>query len=188
MSLFSIVVLAIALSMDAFSASICEGTVLKRVTWKEVGIVGLWFGIFQGGMAFLGYFLGSTFAQMVSAFSGVLAFGLLGWIGGKMVYEALKDEPGQGFSLKAKHMFPLAIATSIDALACGVTFSIKPVQLGFSSVFSNIALGCIIISFVTTILCMAGVKLGHVIGQAAGKWAQVAGGIVLCILGVKMLF
>lgn len=189
MSLITVLLLGLSLSMDAFAASICEGLALKKVTWKEMTTVGAWFGIFQGLMPFLGWLAGMIFAQWVSGFSGWIALVLLGFLGIRMIREAVHgdEEVASGFSLKASVMFTLAIATSIDALAARITFSVVPVTLVPGSAMLNTFLACIIICAETWILSMIGVKVGSVAGDKLGKPAQIAGGVVLVLLGIKIL-
>ena len=127
MGFWELVVLAVGLSMDAFAVSICKGLALQRVSWKECCIAGLWFGGFQALMPLLGYLLGTQFEQFVTSVDHWIAFVLLGIIGGNMIREALsKDEDKLDGSLAFKTMLLLAIATSIDALAVGITFAFLP--------------------------------------------------------------
>lgn len=127
MGFWELVVLAVGLSMDAFAVSICKGLALQRISWKECYIAGLWFGGFQALMPLLGYLLGTQFEQFVTSVDHWIAFVLLGIIGGNMIREALsKDEDKLDGSLAFKTMLLLAIATSIDALAVGITFAFLP--------------------------------------------------------------
>lgn len=179
MSLFSLFVLAIGLSMDAFAVSICKGLAMKKITLKKAGIVGLWFGGFQALMPFIGYLLGSQFEQYITAIDHWIAFVLLGLIGASMIKEAVsKDEDTANDSLDIKTMFLLAVATSIDALAVGITFAFLQVDIVPAVSFIGI----------TTFVCSAiGVKIGNVFGTKYKSKAEFAGGIILIVIGIKIL-
>ena len=169
MGFWELVVLAVGLSMDAFAVSICKGLALQRVSWKECCIAGAWFGGFQALMPLLGYLLGTQFEQFVTSVDHWIAFVLLGIIGGNMIREALsKDEDKLDGSLAFKTMLLLAIATSIDALAVGITFAFLPGTRTF--VFSA-----------------AGIRLGNVFGLRYKSKAEFAGGVILILLGTKIL-
>ena len=189
LTLTTVLLLGLSLSMDAFAASVCEGLSLKKITWKEMMTVGAWFGLFQGLMPFLGWLAGMLFAEWVSGFSGWIALFLLGFLGIKMIAEALKGEEAGlgGFSLQPAVLCTLAIAVSIDALAAGVTFSMVPVTLFAGSSLLNTLAACIIICAETWILSMIGVWTGSVFGGRIGKPAEIAGGAVLIFRGVRIL-
>ncbi len=178
MSLFELLMIAVGLSMDAFSVSICKGLSVNKVQLKHILLCGIFFGAFQGLMPLIGYFLGSTFAEYVQSIDHWIAFVLLGYIGFNMIKESREEEElNPDFSLKT--MFILAIATSIDALTIGVSFAFLQVDI----IFSVIAIG------VTTFLFSAvGVILGHTVGNKLGNKAEALGGIVLICLGIKILF
>ena len=179
MDLLSLFILAVGLSMDAFAVSICKGLAMDRVTLKKAGIVGLWFGGFQALMPAIGYLLGSQFEQFITAIDHWIAFILLGIIGASMIKEALsKDEEHATASLDVKTMFLLAVATSIDALAVGVTFAFLQV---------NILAAVLFIGMTTLILSMIGVKVGNVFGLRYKAKAEIAGGIILILMGIKIL-
>ena len=179
MGFWELVVLAIGLSMDAFAVSICKGLALQRVSWKECCIAGLWFGGFQALMPLLGYLLGTQFEQFVTSVDHWIAFVLLGIIGGNMIREALsKDEDKLDGSLAFKTMLLLAIATSIDALAVGITFAFLN---------ADITLSAVIIGVITFVASAAGVKIGNVFGSKFKSKAELAGGIVLVLMGLKIL-
>lgn len=180
MSLFELVLLAIGLSMDAFAVSICKGLALRNARWKEAAIVGLWFGGFQALMPLIGFVLGSRFAQAIAAFDHWIAFGLLLLIGASMVRESFgkESEDKSGASLAVKTMLLLAVATSIDALAVGVTFAFLSVRI----VPAICLIGC-----VTFVLSAIGVKLGGVFGMKYKSRAELTGGIILILIGVKIL-
>ncbi|MDO5426114.1 MAG: manganese efflux pump MntP family protein [Eubacteriales bacterium] len=180
MSFFTLFTLAVGLSMDAFAVSICKGLALPKVTPKQCSIVGLWFGGFQALMPLLGYFLGFRFRDKITAVDHWIAFILLGIIGVNMIREACskeEEEPADA-SLGVKSMFVLAVATSIDALAVGIT-------LAFLNV--NIIPAVCFIGVTTFVLSAIGVKIGNVFGTRYKSKAEMAGGIILILLGVKIL-
>ena len=177
---WELVVLAIGLSMDAFAVSICKGLALQRVSWKECCIAGAWFGGFQALMPLLGYLLGTQFEQFVTSVDHWIAFVLLGIIGGNMIREALsKDEDKLNGSLAFKTMLLLAIATSIDALAVGITFAFLP--------GTRIAPAVALIGSITFVFSAAGIRLGNVFGLRYKRKAEFAGGVILILLGTKIL-
>lgn len=179
MSLLSLFVLAVGLSMDAFAVSVCKGLALKRITMKQAGLVGLWFGGFQAGMPLLGYILGAQFKDRITAIDHWIAFVLLAFIGGNMIKEALfSQEEEADASLATRTMFLLAVATSIDALAVGVTFAFLKV---------NILAAVSFIGVVTFTFSTAGVWVGSIFGTKYKARAELAGGIILILLGVKIL-
>ena len=174
------VVLAVGLSMDAFAVSICKGLALQRVSWKECCIAGAWFGGFQALMPLLGYLLGTQFEQFVTSVDHWIAFVLLGIIGGNMIREALsKDEDKLDGSLAFKTMLLLAIATSIDALAVGITFAFLP--------GTRIVPAVALIGSITFVFSAAGIRLGNVFGLRYKSKAEFAGGVILILLGTKIL-
>lgn len=179
MDLLSLFILAVGLSMDAFAVSICKGLAMDRVTLKKAGIVGLWFGGFQALMPAIGYLLGSRFEQFITAIDHWIAFILLGIIGASMIKEALsKDEEHATASLDVNTMFLLAVATSIDALAVGVTFAFLQVTIVAAVLF---------IGMTTLILSMIGVKVGNIFGLRYKAKAEIAGGVILILMGIKIL-
>ena len=179
MGFWELVVLAVGLSMDAFAVSICKGLALQRVSWKECCIAGAWFGGFQALMPLLGYLLGTQFEQFVTSVDHWIAFVLLGIIGGNMIREALsKDEDKLDGSLAFKTMLLLAIATSIDALAVGVTFAFLQVSILPAVCF---------IGATTFILSCIGIRIGHVFGLKYKSRAELFGGAVLILMGTKIL-
>lgn len=183
MNLVELLLIAIGLSMDAFSVSVCKGLTTKKFSWRMALTCGLWFGLFQALMPTIGYFLGAQFQEMIEAYDHWIAFGLLGLIGANMIREALSkkesaSEEGKDGSLGFKTMFLLAIATSIDALAVGVSFACIQVTL-WSSV--------LIIGVTTFLFSVLGVKIGNVFGSKYEKSAGIAGGIILILIGLKIL-
>lgn len=178
MGLLDLFILALGLSMDAFAVSICKGLSLGKITRKHMFIAGAWFGCFQALMPLLGYLLGSLFADLVTRYAHWVAFLLLLFIGGNMIKESLSEGEEQNNAMDAKTMLLLAIATSIDALAVGVTFAFLSVSIVPAVSF----IGCI------TFICSAiGVKIGSIFGDRYEKKAEMLGGIILILIGGKIL-
>lgn len=179
MDLIMLFTLAVGLSMDAFAVSVCKGLAMRQATIKKASIVGLWFGGFQALMPALGYALGIQFKDKITSIDHWIAFGLLGLIGFNMIRESMsKEDKEANESLDFKTMLMLAVATSIDALAVGVTFAFLQV---------NILAAVSVIGLVTFLLSVMGVKIGNVFGIRYKAKAELAGGIILIILGVKIL-
>lgn len=179
MGLAELFVLAVVLSMDAFAVSVCKGLALKNIKLKNALWVGLWFGAFQAIMPLTGFFLGVSFKGIVEAFAPWIAFALLALIGVNMVREAVGEEEKADAGLGVKEMFLLAVATSIDALAVGVSFAMMGnVNIAYAVTF----IGC-----VTFVLSALGVKVGSVFGTRYNKRAQITGGVVLVLLGLKII-
>lgn len=179
MGLFELFILAVGLSMDAFAVSVCKGLAMPRISVKKAAIVGLWFGGFQALMPAAGYLLGSRFRESITAVDHWIAFILLGIIGGNMIREACSGEcEMENDSLDIKTMFLLAVATSIDALAVGITFAFLKV---------NIAAAVSFIGVTTFVISAAGVKIGNIFGTKYKSKAELAGGIILIVLGTKIL-
>lgn len=174
-----ILLISIGLAMDAFAVSICKGLSLKTMSWKKAIIVGLYFGFFQALMPLIGYFLGATFESVVTKVDHWIAFILLGIIGINMLKEAFgNDEENQNDKVDFKTMIMLAIATSIDALAVGITFAFLKV---------NMAIATIMIGIVTFAICVIGVKIGNKFGDKYERKAEVVGGLILIFMGIKIL-
>ncbi len=183
MNIAEIVLMAVSLSMDAFAVALCKGLALKKINFKNCAIVGLWFGAFQGLMPLIGYFLGSTFADKITSIDHWIAFILLALIGGNMIKEAFeKDEEKVNDSLGFKTMLIMAIATSIDALAVGVSFAFTDFEPDW---FVYIAF--ILIGVITFTLSSIGVKIGNIFGTKYKSKAEFAGGFILILLGLKIL-
>lgn len=177
MGTLELLLLAVGLSMDAFAVSVCKGLAMGRPTWRQSAVPGLWFGGFQGLMPCVGWLLGARFSAYITAVDHWIAFGLLTVIGLSMIREAgQKEELSDDLSFKA--MLPLAVATSIDALAVGVTFAFLEVDL-------LPAAGTI--AAVTFCLSALGVKVGGRFGEKLESKAQILGGCILVLLGVKIL-
>lgn len=179
MSLIELVILALGLAMDAFAVSICKGLSIRHLTLKNCLIAGIYFGLFQAGMPLIGYFLGSQFSNSITQIDHWLAFILLGGIGLNMIKESFdKDVESCDDSQDFKTMVLLAIATSIDALAVGITFAFLNVQI--VPAVSHIGI-------ITFVLSCVGVKIGNVFGQKYKSKAEFAGGIILILIGTKIL-
>lgn len=178
MQIWELLVLAVGLSMDAFAVSVCKGLALRKVTLGHCCVAGAWFGIFQALMPLLGYLLGSQFADKITAVDHWIAFILLGLIGANMVREAILGGEEQSDAMTVKVMLPLAIATSIDALAVGVTFALLTIRI--------LPAVCTI-GAITFVISAAGVKLGSLFGSRWGNRAEFAGGLILILLGTKIL-
>ena len=179
MGLIELFLIAVGLSMDAFAVSVCKGLAMPKCTFKKAAIVGLWFGGFQALMPAIGYVLGAQFQEAIASIDHWIAFVLLALIGGNMIHEALdNDEEEADASLDVKTMFLLAVATSIDALAIGITFAFLKVSIIPAVCF---------IGIVTFIISFAGVKIGNVFGARYKNKAEIVGGIILILLGLKIL-
>ena len=177
-----LLLLAVGLSMDAFAVSICKGLSMKKASLKEGAVCGAWFGGFQALMPLIGFFLGTLFADAIKAFDHWVAFVLLAIIGINMLKEAFSKEcdcQEQDADLSVKTMFIMAVATSIDALAVGISLAMV------GNV--NILVAILLIGVVTFGMCVAGVKIGNVFGSRYEKKAQIAGGVILILLGIKIL-
>lgn len=180
MGIGELFLLAVGLSMDAFAVSVCKGLAMQHIDGKKMCIVGLWFGGFQALMPALGYLVGSLFQEYITAFDHWIAFVLLAIIGGSMIREALSGEEDDdtNASLSFGVMLLMAVATSIDALAVGVTFAFLQVNLLFAVLFIGVT---------TFALSAAGVKVGSVFGTRYKAKAELAGGLILVLLGTKIL-
>ena len=212
MGLIELILLAAGLSMDAFAVSICKGLETKEVTLRECLLCGVWFGGFQGLMPFIGYLLGASFEDIINKIAPWLAFILLVLIGLNMLREAVFDKKEEipqniswegnpigevvsgnknnqpkknGFGIKI--MFLMSVATSIDALAVGITFAAVPVNVFETSSFINTVFACVLIMVTTFLFSSVGVRVGNIFGAKYSSRAQAAGGIVLILIGLKIL-
>jgi len=180
LKLYELFLAAVGLSMDAFAVAVCKGLATDRLTKKHLLVVGLWFGGFQALMPLLGYLVGSGFSQYITAVDHWIAFVLLLIIGGNMIRESRSEEDGcANCSLAWKVMLPMAVATSIDALAVGVTYALLPDV--------NILAAVSLIGVITFVLSAVGVKVGNVFGSRWKTGAELLGGIILVLLGLKIL-
>ena len=183
MGTIELLLTAIALSMDAFAVAICKGLSVKKLEVKHAVIVGLYFGGFQGLMPLIGFLLGSAFAKYIEPVDHWIAFVLLGLLGFNMIKESFSKEEEacdvNSTSFAVKTMFVMAVATSIDALAVGITFALLP------DVNILVAIGSI--GVITFLFSAAGVKIGSVFGAKNKKYAELSGGVVLVLIGLKIL-
>lgn len=185
MTIVDIFLLGVGLSMDAFAVAICKGLAMNKVNKKQCFIIALFFGGFQALMPFIGWALGTTFAEKITSFDHWIAFILLALIGGNMIADAVKEWKDEEKveimdpPLDIKELIIMAIATSIDALACGVTFSFTP--------HFNILRAISIIGVTTFVLSAIGVFVGNIFGSKYKAKASLTGGIILIFLGVKIL-
>lgn len=178
MSILELFILAVGLSMDAFAVSVCKGLSLGKIKWKHMYTAGLWFGGFQALMPLIGYYVGRLFANMITKYDHWIAFILLLLIGGSMIKESFEKDEQVDCSMSAKSMFVLAVATSIDALAVGVTFAFLKVSI----------LPAVSFIGVITFVCSAiGIKIGSIFGVKYKSKAELCGGIILIIIGLKIL-
>lgn len=178
MNIWEMLLLAVGLSMDAFAVAICKGLSTRRARWSDSVVTGLYFGGFQALMPWIGYFLAMRFSALITSFDHWIAFALLGIIGGKMIFESRKDNQQMNPSFGPQTMLPLAIATSIDALAIGVSLAF----LGVS-----IAPVVTLVGTITFLLSALGVKIGRVFGAKYKSNAELAGGLILMLMGLKIL-
>lgn len=182
MGIAEMLLLAVGLSMDACAVSICKGLAMKKATLKEGAICGIWFGGFQAMMPLIGFFVGSLFAEAIVKIDHWVAFLLLAFIGVNMLREAFEKDEGCGCEeadLSVRTMFVMAVATSIDALAVGISLAMA----GDVNIFAAVVL----IGVITFALSCAGVKIGNVFGKKLEKKAQIVGGAILILLGTKIL-
>ena len=179
MDIIQLLILAVSLSMDAFAVAICKGLAFGRIRLRQALVVGLYFGVFQAAMPTIGYFLGMSFRQYIESFDHWIAFGLLAFLGVRMIIEAVRGgEEEVSSSLDIREMTLLAIATSIDALAAGISLSVLDASIGTAALF---------IGIITFTLSVAAVYIGGYIGAKFKKPAELAGGAALVLLGIKVL-
>ncbi len=180
MGVVELLLVAVGLSMDAFSVSVCKGMSAKRFSWCMALTCGLWFGVFQALMPLIGYFLGSQFQLLIESVDHWIAFGLLFLIGVNMIRDAIWGNGDRRFgaALDFRTMFFLALATSIDALAVGVSFACVRVQIW---------LAVLIIGITTSLFSVLGVKIGNMFGSKLERLVGIVGGIILIVIGLKIL-
>lgn len=179
MTLLNLFLIAIGLSMDAFAVSVCKGLAMEKAPLKKAALAGIWFGSFQALMPLFGYLLGSRFEKYITSIDHWIAFILLALIGGNMIKEAFsKSEEETSSTMYFKEMFLLAVATSIDALAVGITFAFLRV---------NILSAVGLIGITTFTLSIVGVKVGNLFGSHYKSRAELAGGVLLTLMGIKIL-
>lgn len=179
MTLLNLFLIAVGLSMDAFAVSVCKGLAMEKAPLKKAALAGIWFGSFQALMPLIGYLLGSRFEKYITRIDHWIAFILLALIGGNMIKEAFsKNVEETSSTMYFKEMFLLAVATSIDALAVGITFAFLRV---------NILSAVGLIGITTFTLSIVGVKVGNLFGSHYKSRAELAGGILLILMGIKIL-
>lgn len=179
MNILDLLLIGVGLSMDAFAVSICKGLSVPKIKLKHAFLVGIWFGGFQALMPAIGFFLGSQFASLITSIDHWIAFILLAFIGGNMIRESRSGEEEElNDSFSVRTMLALAVATSIDALAIGITFSFLNV---------NIILAIILIGCTTFVISIVGICIGNVFGAKYKASAELVGGIVLVFIGLKIL-
>ena len=179
MNLIELFLIAVALSMDAFAVSICKGLSVSKLKMRHMTVTGIYFGGFQMMMPLIGFFLGKQFEHLITSIDHWIAFVLLGVIGANMIKESCGDEEELNDSFSFKEMLPLAVATSIDALAVGVTFAFLQVNILYAVTF---------IGATTFLLSFAGVKIGSIFGARYKSISEMVGGIILILMGIKILF
>jgi len=181
MGLVELFLIAVGLSMDAFAVAVCKGLSTQKLQRKHYLLVGAWFGGFQALMPALGYLLGSTFEQYITSFDHWVAFLLLGFIGGNMIREGLskEEEDSCNASFSFRTMIVLAVATSIDALAVGISFALLPDV--------NIVAAVCFIGAITFCLSAMGLRVGNIFGLKYKSRAEIAGGVILVLMGLKIL-
>jgi putative Mn2+ efflux pump MntP len=180
MSLLEIFLVGIGLSMDAFAVAVCKGLGMEKVRARDAGLIALYFGVFQGLMPLIGWFLGSQFARYVTKWAPWISFVLLAYIGVNMIRESRAKDTEEKTGLRHRDLLVLAVATSIDALAVGVTFSFLELALSIGWAVSLIAVTTFVIS-------IAGVYIGNVFGARYKSRAELTGGVILILIGIKIL-
>lgn len=182
MGLTELILLSLSLSMDAFSAAVCKGLSMSRINYKGGAATALSFGIFQAAMPAIGYYLGSHFTEYITSFSHWVAFILLGFIGGKMIYETLHEDNSNKeksvYKFDTKEVLLLSLATSIDALAVGIVFAAKE---------TNVILSITLIGTITAVISFVGIVIGSRFGSRFENKAEIIGGSVLILIGSKIL-
>lgn len=179
MGLAEVLFISVGLGMDALSVALCKGLAMKKMYWRKAIIIGLYFGIFQAIMPMVGFFAGIKCERLIDSVSHWIALALLTIIGANMIKESLKkEEENINSRVDFKPMLLLSIATSIDAMAVGVTFGILKM---------NIFVPVIIIGITTFIMSIAGVKIGNIFGERLKERAEIFGGIILILIGIKIV-
>lgn len=179
MGFVELLLIAIGLAMDAFAVSICKGLKMQRINVGQAFTVAIFFGTAQAIMPAIGWLLGVNFEKYITKIDHWIAFVLLAFLGGKMIYESLKNDDDICDCFQLKELFMLAIATSIDALAVGITFAFLSVDILISvSIIGIVTFGC----------CLLGVFIGHLFGAAFKSKAEFMGGVILILMGLKILF
>jgi putative Mn2+ efflux pump MntP len=188
MGIAELLLLAVGLSMDAFAVSVCKGLAMRKADFRSCAVCGVWFGGFQALMPMIGFLLGTRFEKYIDAIAPWVAFVLLALIGGNMLRESLSGtKEAAEAGLDVKTMFIMAIATSIDALAVGITFAMVPLALPAGSETANALMASLLIGITTFVFSCAGVKIGNVFGTKYKSKAEFVGGLILILIGLKIL-
>lgn len=187
MGIVELLLLAVGLSMDAFAVSVCKGLAMEKASLRQAAVCGAWFGGFQAGMPLIGYFLGSRFEKYIDFIAPWIAFVLLVLIGGNMIREGFSKAEETSAALDFKTMLLMAVATSIDALAVGITFACVPIRIADVGAAGNTLIGVGLIGATTFALSCAGVKIGNIFGTRCRARAVVIGGVILILIGLKIL-
>ena len=178
MGITELFLVGVGLSMDAFAVAICRGLSMKKLEWKQALLVAVFFGGFQALMPTIGWVLGKQFEQYIVSVDHWIAFILLAYIGGKMIWDAFHEEEVRPADFRVSELLIMAVATSIDALAVGITFAFLKVDIGPAAAL----IGC-----TTFIISLAGVWIGNRFGSRYQSKATFAGGLILCLIGLKIL-
>ena len=178
MGILELFLVGIGLSMDAFAVAVCKGLGMRRIDGRQTLVIALFFGGFQALMPLIGWGLGRQFERYITSFDHWIAFLLLAYLGGKMVWEALKGEEGVSSQFDLKELLVLAVATSIDALAVGITFAFLRVKI----LPAIVIIGC-----TTFVLSLVGVAIGNRFGSRYQQRSQIPGGVILILIGLKIL-
>lgn len=180
MGLAELFLIGVGLSMDAFAVAVCKGLAMPKLRWRQAGLIALSFGLFQALMPLFGWALGRRFEVYITSVDHWIAFALLGLIGGKMIWDSFHEEEEEAMEdkLSLRELLMLSVATSIDAMAVGITFAFLRVQILPAAVL----IGC-----TTCLLSLAGVCAGRRFGGRYKKKATLAGGVILCLIGLKIL-
>ena len=187
MGFIELFLIAVGLSMDAFAVSVCKGLSVKKVGVKHAALAGLYFGGFQFLMPVIGYLLGFRFESVIETVDHWVAFVLLAFIGGSMIRESFGKNEEMNDDFGVKTMLLMAVATSIDALAVGITFACVPVEIIAASQLVNTLVAVCLIGVTTFVISCAGVKAGSVFGSRYKSKAEFTGGAILILIGVKIL-
>ena len=182
MGFFELFLIGIGLSMDAFAVAVCKGLGMERINKRDALLLALFFGGFQALMPLMGYLLGSRFASYIERWDHWIAFVLLAFIGGNMIRESREQEEEEiehGGSIRYRELFTLAVATSIDALAVGVSFAMVGAM--------NIYLSVLLIGAITAVISCAGLYIGNFFGSRYKKPSEITGGVILILIGIKIL-
>lgn len=178
MSLFSLIILAIGLCMDSFAVSLSSGVLMRSFTWQRIGKFSLFMALFQGAMPVIGWLLGLGFRNYIDTYDHWIALGLLVFLGGRMIYEGLQHKEECSFDPCAtRTVICLALATSIDALAVGISLSFLRVDMLLSAT---------VIALTTLLFSVGGLFIGHYIGSRLQKYAEIVGGVILIAIGIKI--